>query len=318
MNELNSIIKKFKMNLEGIIIKIKSIIANMDIYYNIINETITRYEKTKIRNYNILSNIKNINDSIEYEIYELRNNYDYGYNLNGLLYLYSEMNEKNEEIEINYFPYNENEDEENEDEENVDDIKNNSKEKERIFGQEFIINNSKKCKIIYDKTEYDLKEYFKDVDIFYNNKDPFSIKLKGINNITNMSFMFCGCISLSSLPDIQNWNTSNVNNMSYIFSGCKSLCSLPGISNWDTKNVNDMTSMFCGCISLSSLPDISKWNTKNVQYMIGMFYDCKSLLSLPNISKWDNSSIKDISLMFDGCNESLIIPSKFKSLFKSN
>ena len=100
MNELNSIIKKFKMNLEGIIIKIKSVIANMDIYYNIVNETITRYEKTKIRNYNILSNIKNINDSIEHEINELRNNYDYGYNLNGLLYLYSEMNEKMKKLKL--------------------------------------------------------------------------------------------------------------------------------------------------------------------------------------------------------------------------
>ena len=36
--------------------------------------------------------------------------------------------------------------------------------------------------------------------------------------------------SLKSLPDISKWNTSNVINMSYMFSGCTSLNSLPDIA----------------------------------------------------------------------------------------
>ena len=47
--------------------------------------------------------------------------------------------------------------------------------------------------------------------------------------------MLSDCSSLSSLPDISNWNTSNVTNMSYIFNNCKSLLSLPDISKWNTK-----------------------------------------------------------------------------------
>ena len=43
------------------------------------------------------------------------------------------------------------------------------------------------------------------------------IKLKGIKNITDMSYMFYECSKLSSLPDISKWNTSNVKDMSYIF-----------------------------------------------------------------------------------------------------
>ena len=45
-----------------------------------------------------------------------------------------------------------------------------------------------------------------------------------------MNNMFYHCFSLSSLPDISNWNTNNVNKMSYIFEECSSLLSLPDIS----------------------------------------------------------------------------------------
>ena len=41
-----------------------------------------------------------------------------------------------------------------------------------------------------------------------------------------MSFMFYGCKSLSSLSDISKWNTNNVTNMSNMFDGCLSLSSL--------------------------------------------------------------------------------------------
>jgi len=52
--------------------------------------------------------------------------------------------------------------------------------------------------------------------------------------------------------------------MSSIFYNCKSLSSLPDISQWNIKNVKDMHSLFYNCKSLSSLPDISKWDTKKL------------------------------------------------------
>ena len=48
-----------------------------------------------------------------------------------------------------------------------------------------------------------------------------------------MSFMFCDCFSLKSLPDISKWNTKNVTSMSSMFNGCKSLKSLPDLSKWE-------------------------------------------------------------------------------------
>ena len=77
----------------------------------------------------------------------------------------------------------------------------------RIFGSEFVKNNKYNCQIIYEDKEYELNEYF---DIPNNIKDELKIKLRGIDDITNMSCIFYECSSLLSIPDISKWNTSNV------------------------------------------------------------------------------------------------------------
>ena len=46
--------------------------------------------------------------------------------------------------------------------------------------------------------------------------------------------------------------------MSGMFYQCSSLTSLPNISNWNTNNVTNMNGMFDQCLSLISLPDFSK------------------------------------------------------------
>ena len=42
-----------------------------------------------------------------------------------------------------------------------------------------------------------------------------------------MSYMFKGCSSLSSLPDISKWNTNNVTDMNNMFSGCNESLNIP-------------------------------------------------------------------------------------------
>ena len=151
-------------------------------------------------------------------------------------------------------------------------IKDDEKEI-RIFGKEFVENNKHNGYLLINNKKYEICEYYK----LNKEREKLEIKLKEKNIINNMSYMFSGCKSLSSLPDISKWNTNNVNNMSYMFDGCSSLSSLPDISNWNTKNVTNMSFMFCYCKSLSSIPDISKWNTNNVIDMSKMFYWCSSL-----------------------------------------
>ena len=116
-----------------------------------------------------------------------------------------------------------------------------------IFGAEFVKNNKNICIMKINDKEYEISENYNITN--YNNNE-LEIKLKGIHNITNMSYMFNKCKSLSLLPNISKWNTNNVTDMSYMFNECKSLSSLPDISKWNTNNVTNMYDMFYGCLNI--------------------------------------------------------------------
>ena len=126
----------------------------------------------------------------------------------------------------------------------------------RIFGDKFVENNKNICKLLINKKIENLKTYINREEI--NNKDIFEIKLRGIKNVTNMSYMFYNCSSLKELPDISKWNTNNVNIMASIFNNCSSLQKFSDISKWNINNITDINGLFYGCSSLKELPDISK------------------------------------------------------------
>ena len=176
----------------------------------------------------------------------------------------------------------------------------------KLFGEQFVKNNINKCKIdIYGK-EYNLSSYINEE--YNENVYLLELKLKGVSKITNMNNMFCGCISLTSLPDIDKLNTKNVIYMSNVFSGCETLLSLPDISKWNTSKVVNMGHMFQYCLLLTSLPDISKWDTSNVNNMSYMFCMCEKLLTLPDISKWNTSRVVSFFCMFSGCQSLKVLP----------
>jgi len=323
MKELRKSIDIFNKNIENIIKILRKVKENIEIYYNISNHIINNYIVKK-RNYEILQNINEItNNNIIEEINKINHDEDIYNKLNNIINIYNKMINKDiTEINIIYDISEEikrieedewrREEERNwvEEEDNwnyeEDDWIEEEEEEEyniNIFGKEFAKNNKNKCKMIIDNEEYEIKEQF-NIRNYKNN--ILKIKLKGIDNITNMSYMFSDCSFLSYLPDISKWNTNNVTNMSHIFYKCTLLSSLPDISKWNTKNVTDMSSMFnMGCIinqsSLSSLPNISKWNTSNVFNMSHMFSCCLSLTSLPDISKWNTFNVINMSSMFSHC-----------------
>jgi len=210
---------------------------------------------------------------------------------------------------------------------------NKGEEKVKILGENFVKNNLGKCSIIYEGQKMDICEYFISKDI--KDKEEIEIKLTGLGeitdasylfemcdslkslpninrlytaNITNMCSMFRGCSNLESLPDISNWNTKNVKDMSYLFSKCASLENLPDISKWNTENVTDMCCIFDSCTNLKSLPDISKWKTSNLTNMSFMFYNLPYLESFPDLSKWDTSKVNDMSSLFEKCSLIVSLP----------
>ncbi len=116
------------------------------------------------------------------------------------------------------------------------------------------------------------------------------------SNVTNMSYMFLSCASLTSL-NVSSFNTSNVTNMEGMFSitGIKSL----NLSNFNTSKVTDMSFMFYLCSQLTSL-NVSNFNTSNVTNMNRMFGLCTELSSL-NLSSFDMSKVTNTGDMLLRC-----------------
>ena len=116
-------------------------------------------------------------------------------------------------------------------------------------------------------------------------------------NVTDMSWMFRDCHSLTSL-DVSHLKTENVTDMSLMFDGCSSLMSLD-LSEFNTANVTDMGGMFRGCHSLTSL-DLSGFDTDKVTAINLMFYGCSGLTSL-DLSGFNTTNVRYINSMFEGC-----------------
>ena len=176
---------------------------------------------------------------------------------------------------------------------------NKDKENITIFGLDFVQNNKDKCKLIIDGYEMELQSQYT-IDTT-KTKDILKIKLIETRPIIDMSFMFCNCKSLISLPDISKWDMTNVTDMTEMFKSCESLTFLSDISVWNTKNVKKMCFMFKNCKSLKYLPDISNWDITNVTHISYFFSDCQSLLYLPDISKWNTINLEFTSRFFYNC-----------------
>ena len=129
MKELRTSIDKLKINIEQIKNKLDKVIENMEIYYNINNDIINKYEK-KNRNYEILHNLIEINNNnIVEEINEINYDYDLKNKINNIINIYNKMvNKVISEINIIY---------------NI----NKKLEKEgdtiNIFGSEFVQNDNR-------------------------------------------------------------------------------------------------------------------------------------------------------------------------------
>ena len=176
----------------------------------------------------------------------------------------------------------------------------------KLFGENFVKINKHICKIDINGKEYELCSYLE--DLFNEWYKVLKLKLKGINKITDMSYMFCGCQSLIKLPDIHKINISNVTSLKCFFAGCKYFQDFPDLSKWNLKNVNDISYMFFDCFVLEKISDISKWDTSNIIKMNSIFEQCYSLISLPNISKWNTSKVENMSRMFNYCEKLTKIP----------
>ena len=128
-------------------------------------------------------------------------------------------------------------------------------------------------------------------------KSITGLEYLNMSKVTNMSYMFRDCSSLTNL-DVSGFKTDKVTIMNSMFEGCSSLTNLD-VSGFKTDNVNDMSSMFYGCSSLTNL-DVSGFNTENVNSMGSMFQGCSNLKSL-DVSGFKTDKVGDMGSMFRDC-----------------
>jgi surface protein len=137
-------------------------------------------------------------------------------------------------------------------------------------------------------------------EMFKNIKNMIYISFTSNFNtedLTNMSYMFSGCSSLTSI-NLSNFEFKNVMTMSYLFEGCSSLVSIDFPKSY-TENLMMISYMFLDCSSLKSI-DLSYFNTKSVTSMSNLFNGCSSLESI-DISNFNTESVNSMQSMFSGC-----------------
>ncbi|MCQ2978766.1 MAG: BspA family leucine-rich repeat surface protein, partial [Clostridia bacterium] len=129
-----------------------------------------------------------------------------------------------------------------------------------------------------------------------------SIDLTGIDtsNVTNMTGMFGGCESVTSINFGSHFDTSNVKYMNKMFSQC---CSIEELTlDFDTSNVEEMNKMFSYCTKLKTLNLGNDFDTCNVEYMNEMFAFCVDLENI-DLTKFNinSDSVKELNCMFALC-----------------
>ena len=109
-----------------------------------------------------------------------------------------------------------------------------------------------------------------------------------LKNTTSLYALFSGLNKLQEVNGLETWDTSNITNMSYMFNSCNSLSSID-LSNFNTENVTSISSLFNNCSAITSL-DLSNFNTARVIDMGTLFYNCSSLEKL-YLDNWNFLSV---------------------------
>ena len=200
LNKFKQIKNDFIENIKDIITKLNKVIENIELLYKI-NENIINIDY-KYKNYEMLQNLNQIDIDYFLKYFENTNNDNNIFNkFKNIMYIYDKIFEKGDSIRIIY---------------KID----KTKDKIKIFNEEFVQKYKNKFKIIYENKEHKLK---KELETKKIKKNKIEIKLKGIENINDIIGMLYQCNSLFSLPNVSKWNkNSDIEKIYYLISKRKS------------------------------------------------------------------------------------------------
>lgn len=111
--------------------------------------------------------------------------------------------------------------------------------------------------------------------------------------------LFSELRNLETISNIEYLDVSQVSNFSYFFNNCISLTDVGNIKKWNTSKAIDMSYMF-SWTNISKL-DLGEWDTSKVIKMNEMFYSpSRNSLTQLNLSNWDTRNVEDMSFFLSG------------------
>ena len=119
---------------------------------------------------------------------------------------------------------------------------------------------------------------------------------------------FIGMNNLKTVENLKRLDLSKCTDMSFMFSGCSSLTSID-LSGIDASKATDISDMFSYCDSLKSV-NLKGLDISNATNLESMFEDCNSLESI-GFSEVNASSVKNVTWICEDCYEltTVIMPS---------
>lgn len=118
--------------------------------------------------------------------------------------------------------------------------------------------------------------------------------LRGLSNSNERMFEGCNNLVLTGLTG--TLNTSGITSFWRMFWSCSSLTTVPNMGNWDTTSVTDMSFTFLNATGFNE--NIGTWVTSAVTDMQYMFNN--NYLFNQNINSWDVSNVINMEAMFAG------------------
>ena len=126
-----------------------------------------------------------------------------------------------------------------------------------------------------------------------------SISATDIINLSQMNSFnrsFEGCVSITTIPNINSWDVSGIISLVGIFNECSGFNQ--SLSNWDVSNVFDFASAFLDASTFNQ--NIGNWNTSSATNMYNMFNSATAFNQ--SLSSWDVSNVTNFSYMFRDAN----------------
>jgi hypothetical protein len=143
----------------------------------------------------------------------------------------------------------------------------------------------------YDESDNSIKYYCEKEEVYLN---------------SDSSHMFERLLYVSTLPGLEQVNTSNVKNMSFMFYGTGGGANTLelNLTDFDTSNVTDMFGMFASVgysATTWSIGNLNNWDTSKVKYMNSMFSHSgysATTWNIGNLSSWNVSSVTSMESLF--------------------